>query len=227
MAFVVTVDGPSGAGKGTLCLRLAQTLGFQLLDSGALYRLTALSAEKQGVSFDDEVALAKVAKTLDVRFQLSEQGVQVLLSDEDVSSSIRQEHVGMNASKVAACGAVREALLQRQRAFASNAGLVADGRDMGTTVFPDAPVKVFLTASAEERARRRVLQLQNAGAEVDEAKILKDIETRDRQDRERSTSPLKPAADALQLDSTDMSIDEVLSQVLDLVREVRGLSVGG
>ncbi|MYM62882.1 (d)CMP kinase [Pseudomaricurvus sp. HS19] len=219
MAFVVTVDGPSGAGKGTLCQRLAQSLGFHLLDSGALYRLTALAAEKQAADWGDEEALAQVAKNLAVRFEPSAGGVKVWLAGEDVTSAIRKEQVGMNASRVAACQPVRAALLQRQRSFAEEPGLVADGRDMGTTVFPDAPVKVFLTASAEERARRRVLQLQLAGETPDYEAILADIETRDRQDRERATSPLKPADDAVQLDSTHLGIEEVLAQVLALVQD--------
>ncbi len=217
MAVVITIDGPSGAGKGTICQLVARNLGFHLLDSGALYRLTALAAQNQSVDFSDESALAAVAAGLDVMFQPTDQGVQVLLAGEDVSQSIRREAVGMNASKVAACQSVRDALLQRQRSFQQSPGLVADGRDMGTTVFPQAEVKVFLTASAAERAKRRVLQLEQAGQQADYDKILLDIETRDTQDTERASSPLKPAADAMVLDSTELSIEQVLEQVLGAV----------
>ncbi|GAB3099033.1 (d)CMP kinase [Aestuariicella hydrocarbonica] len=216
MVKVITIDGPSGAGKGTLCQLLAKQLGYHLLDSGALYRLTALSAEKQDVPFDDTEGLARVAASLDVEFRPVEKGVQVILAGEDVSSAIRQEHVGMNASKVAACQPVRDALLQRQRGFAEAPGLIADGRDMGTVVFPEAKVKVFLTASADERARRRVMQLEQAGLDADYAQILQDIELRDKQDRERKSSPLKPAEDAVVLDSTSLTIQQVLDRVIAL-----------
>lgn len=221
MVSVITIDGPSGAGKGTICQLVAKALKFHLLDSGALYRLTALAAERQGVDFADTGALAQVARNLDVAFLPQESGTLVLLAGDDVSQAIRQEHVGMNASKVAACNQVREALLQRQRDFASAPGVVADGRDMGTTVFPDAQLKIFLTASAEERARRRVLQLQQGGADPEFATILRDIESRDKQDRERTVSPLKPAEDSVLVDCTDMGIEQVLEQVLALFRQVQ------
>lgn len=220
MTVVITIDGPSGAGKGTVCQLVARKLGYHLLDSGALYRLTALAAEKQGVAFENSEGLASVAAQLDVVFRPTDAGVAVELSGEDVTRAIRQEHVGMNASKVAAIQPVRDALLQRQRDFAQGLGLVADGRDMGTTVFPQAPVKVFLTASAEERARRRVLQLQQAGQSADFDQILCDIEARDRQDTERSSSPLKPAGDAVLLDSTELTIEQVQDRVLELVASI-------
>ena len=220
MTVVITIDGPSGAGKGTVCQLVARKLGYHLLDSGALYRLTALAAEKQGVDFKDVEALASVAAQLDVVFKPADTGVVVELSGEDVTRAIRQEHVGMNASKVAAIQPVRDALLQRQRDFAQAPGLVADGRDMGTTVFPAAPAKVFLTASAQERARRRVLQLQQAGQSADFDQILSDIEARDRQDTERASSPLKPAEDAVLLDSTELTIEQVQDRVLELAASV-------
>jgi CMP/dCMP kinase len=214
---IVTIDGPSGAGKGTLCRLVAERTGFHLLDSGALYRLTALAAMQQCVDLQYEPAVANVAATLDVLFKPTADGTRIFLDSEDVSSAIRQEEVGMNASEVAAYPQVRVALLDRQRAFAQPPGLIADGRDMGTVVFPDAPVKIFLTASAEERARRRVVQLQEAGLEPDRIQILEDIRARDLRDTQRSAAPLKPAPDAVVLDSTNMSIDQVLEAILQRV----------
>jgi cytidylate kinase len=169
------------------------------------------------VAFDDELGLREVASGLDVRFEVREGKVATLLDGRDVTKDIRQEHVGMNASLVAACQSVRDALLQFQRGFATMPGLVADGRDMGTTVFPGAPVKVFLTAGSEERARRRVLQLEQAGEQASYELILADIVSRDERDRQRTTSPLRPADDALQLDCTELNIEQVLTRVLDLV----------
>jgi len=219
-AFIITIDGPSGAGKGTVSASLALRLGFALLDSGALYRLTGLAARLSACDFEDHAALGEVARTLDVEFRSSEHGVTIYLSGQDVSKAIRTEQAGMDASKVAAVPVVREALLQRQRDFAEAPGLVADGRDMGSTVFPEAPLKVFLTASAEERANRRLKQLQlaNAGQEYDYQQILSDIEARDKQDSERSSSPLAAAADAIHIDSSQMTIEEVLTKILDLYR---------
>ena len=217
MSSIITVDGPSGAGKGTLCQLLAKKTGYALLDSGALYRLTALAAIKSNIALSDVNALASVAGGLDITFDATDRGVQVLLGGDDVTSEIRQEHVGMAASQVAALQPVRDALLLRQRAFAESGGLVADGRDMGTVVFPAAPVKFFLTASAQERAKRRVLQLEAAGEEADKAKILSDIEARDKRDRERASSPLVPAADATLLDSTEMSIEEVFEYAMSVI----------
>ena len=219
MVPVITVDGPSGAGKGTLCRMIAEAKGFRLLDSGALYRLTGVACMKKGVDMDDLSAVAGVAKELDIEFVVVDGGTQVLLEKEDVSLQIREEEAGMRASKVGANTLAREALLERQRAFLGLPGLVADGRDMGTVVFPDAPAKIFLTASAEERAKRRVLQLEQAGVVAQYEKILVDIERRDEQDRTRKTSPLIPAEDALEIDSTVMSIQEVFDSIIEYVNK--------
>lgn len=218
--MIITVDGPSGSGKGTVCQLLAAKLGYHLLDSGALYRLTAVAVERGGVSIEDEAAVADLARELDVVFKVVSAGQLVLLSGEDVSQEIRREEVGMRASRVAAMPLVRKALMQRQRAFSQAPGLVADGRDMGTVVFPSAEVKVFLTASSEERAKRRYLQLQGKGENPDMAVILADIVDRDMRDKNRSVSPLVAAADALQIDSSSMSIDSVLKCILGRVAEV-------
>ncbi|MBD1390934.1 (d)CMP kinase [Neiella sp. HB171785] len=213
---MIAVDGPSGSGKGTLCKRLAKQLGWQLLDSGAIYRVLALAALHHNVELDDEEALVALATHLDVAFEAREDSevVSVMLEGEDVSKAIRTEECGAAASKVAPFPKVREALLQRQRAFRTAPGLIADGRDMGTVVFPDAPIKVFLTASAEERARRRVSQLQSAGQSANIAQILADIQARDDRDMNRAVAPLKPADDALSLDTTTLSLDEVEAEVL-------------
>ncbi|WP_372972147.1 (d)CMP kinase [Marinobacter sp.] len=216
---VVTVDGPGGSGKGTVTQMLARRLGWHLLDSGALYRLTALAARRQGVDLTDEAGLVNVASGLDVAFQPTPEGepVRLFLAGDDVTREIRTEETGDGASRVAVIQAVRDALLQRQRDFRQAPGLVADGRDMGTVVFPDAPVKVFLTASAEERARRRHLQLKEAGMDVNIQNLLDEIRARDERDMNRSAAPLKPADDAQVIDSTGLSIEEVLSKVMALV----------
>ncbi len=216
---VLTIDGPSGAGKGSIAQLVAQKLGWHLLDSGALYRLTALAAAKLGVSFSDEESLAEVAQKLDVEFVPSEYGepVRVLLGGEDVTNDIRTEHVGNDASKIAPLTGVRAALLQRQRDFAREPGLVADGRDMGTVVFPSATVKIFMTASAQERAERRYKQLKDKGEDVKIAPLLKEIEERDARDMGRKNAPLKAADDAHVIDTTGISIDEVLEKVMGLV----------
>ncbi|WP_323814650.1 (d)CMP kinase [Cellvibrio sp. NN19] len=213
--IVITIDGPSGSGKGTLSQMLARHLNYHLLDSGALYRLVALAAIKKGVNLDDEQAVSEIALTLDVMFSLdTEQSAQILLNGERVTDAIRIESVGMAASKVAAFTKVRAALLERQRAFAVMPGLVADGRDMGTTVFPGAQKKLFLTASPEARADRRYKQLSAKGESVDLAELVKDIRERDERDSSRAVSPLRPADDAVVIDSTSMSIDEVFTKML-------------
>ncbi|MCG9699256.1 (d)CMP kinase [Vibrio natriegens] len=218
---VVTVDGPSGAGKGTLCMLLAKKLGFQLLDSGAIYRVLALAAIHHGVDTESEDALVPLATHLDVQFIAEGDLVKVILEGEDVSGELRKEETGMAASKVAALPRVREALLRRQRAFEAAPGLVADGRDMGTVVFPQAQAKIFLDASAEERANRRLKQLQDKGLDVRFADLLSEIQERDDRDRNRPVAPLRPAEDALVLDSTSMTIDEVVEKALQYIESKR------
>ncbi|WP_161866247.1 MULTISPECIES: (d)CMP kinase [Pseudomonas] len=219
-APVITVDGPSGSGKGTLCALLAKQLGWNLLDSGALYRLLAFAAGNHGIDLTNEEALKQLAAHLDVQFI----DKRIILEGEEVTDAIRNEQVGAGASMVASLPAVREALLQRQRAFQEMPGLVADGRDMGTVVFTDAPLKVFLTASAEERARRRYLQLKAKGDDVNLASLLDEIRARDERDTQRAVAPLKPAADAILLDSTELSIEQVLERIL---REVADRDLAG
>jgi CMP/dCMP kinase len=216
-APVITLDGPGGAGKGTIAKLVARKLGWHLLDSGALYRLTALAALKNSVDLDDEAALARLAAGLDVEFLVTpELEIQVLLAGEEVVSQLRTEETGAAASRVAALPGVRGALLERQRRFQQLPGLVADGRDMGTVVFPDAPLKIFLTASLEERAQRRYNQLKEQGVSANIQSLLRELAARDERDASRKVAPLKPAEDAVILDSTELGIDEVLDKVLSL-----------
>ncbi|MGO3344075.1 MAG: (d)CMP kinase [Marinomonas sp.] len=213
-APVIAIDGPSGAGKGTVSQLIAEKLGWHLLDSGALYRLLALAVSHHGMSVGDVETLKVLAEHLDIQFEQSEDGkVEIILEGEIVTQAIRTEEVGNNASKLAAIPEVREGLLLRQRAFAQAPGLVADGRDMGTVVFPDAPIKVFLTASAEERAQRRLLQLEKKGAVVNFEELVKTIKERDERDANRAIAPLVPAAGALVIDSTELTIEQVVEMI--------------
>jgi len=209
---IITIDGPSGSGKGTLATKLAAHYHFHLLDSGALYRLLGLSLHHHNLLDELDTKLAEcvqIATNLDIQFVSTESGVQVWLNGEDVSQTIRTERVGEYASKVAAIPELRTAMVARQHAFAQAPGLVADGRDMATSIFPDAQAKIYLTASAESRAQRRVKQLQGMGLDVKINDILANIEARDKRDMERTVAPLKPAADAYIIDSSDLNIDEV------------------
>ena len=219
-APVITVDGPSGAGKGTISHMLADTLGWHFLDSGALYRVTGQACLIEGVSWDDHPAVAEVARHLEVSFSAAPSGeILVAYRGRDVSRAIRTEGGGRGASTVAAIPAVRQALLARQREFRRPPGLVADGRDMGTVVFPDADLKFYLTASAEERARRRYKQLIAKGESVSLPRLLEDIRERDARDSSREVSPLVPAEDAIVIDSGNLSIPDVFAQVMLKVKE--------
>jgi cytidylate kinase len=216
---VITIDGPSGSGKGTISRLVARQTGYHFLDSGALYRILALAAGKRGVALDDEAGLVALSGQLDIRFPADADGEQVLLDDLDVTNKIRTEAAGAGASRVAALAAVRQALLARQRAFRVEPGLVADGRDMGTVVFPDADVKIFLTASAEERADRRYKQLKEKGIESDYTEILADIQARDERDSNRAVAPLRPAEDAERIDTTGVDIDATFLRVSQLIKK--------
>ena len=219
---IITIDGPSGSGKGTLAAKLAAHYQFHLLDSGALYRLLGLSLHQKDLldCLDSELdRCIKIATNLDIKFVTTEAGTQVQLDGEDVSQTIRTERVGEFASKVAAIPELRAALLERQRAFAQEPGLVADGRDMATSIFPEAQAKIYLTASAESRAARRVKQLQGMGLDVKISDILANIQARDKRDMERTVAPLKPAADAYIIDSSELGIDEVFKLMTNFVEK--------
>ena len=209
---VITIDGPSASGKGTISAKVAQALGWETLDSGALYRLSAYAALKAGLAQADESVLADLALKMQIVFK----DLCVYLNGEDVTEAIRQEAVGKLASKVATYPALRQALIERQRLFAKEPGLVADGRDMGTVIFPQAPLKIFLVADVNERAQRRYRQLQNLGLDGQFEAILADLQARDKQDMERPVAPLKPAADAHIIDSSHLSIEETTHKVLEL-----------
>jgi cytidylate kinase len=217
---IITIDGPSGSGKGTVSRAVATALGWALLDSGALYRLVALAGRRAGLELEDSGALAALARGLDIRFGSESGGAEVVwLGGFDVTRDIRTEAAGNDASKVAALPAVRLALLERQRRFVAPPGLVADGRDMGTVVFPDAPVKIFLTASAEERALRRYKQLKEKGVTANLAALSLEIAERDQRDVTRTASPLVASADAVLLETTGLSVDSVVARVLEIARE--------
>ncbi|XID76044.1 (d)CMP kinase [Alkanindiges sp. WGS2144] len=218
--FVITIDGPSGSGKGTLASKMAQHYGYHFLDSGALYRLLGFAAQQAQLLTEplNLPRLEQLASNLDIQFLTnSNSATQILLNGQDVTEKIRTEEVGKLASTVAVIPSLREALFKRQRDFAKAPGLVADGRDMGTVVFPEAPAKVYLTASAEARAARRLKQLQGMGVNAKIDAILADLQARDKRDMERTIAPLKPAHDAFVIDSSDLSIDQVLTRLINFV----------
>jgi cytidylate kinase len=220
MIPVIAIDGPSGSGKGTVSRRVAAALGWQLLDSGALYRIVALAGARAGLEADDQDGHAALARGLDIRFEVDGTGAErVLLDGREVTRDIRSEQAGNAASRVAAWPGVRSALFERQRGFMEPPGLVADGRDMGSVVFPDAQLKIFLTASTEERARRRHKQLKEKGLSVNLAALSAEIAERDRRDATREVAPLVACADAVVIDSTHLGIDAVVDKVLALARE--------
>jgi cytidylate kinase len=216
---VIAIDGPGGSGKGTVALRLADQLGWHLLDSGALYRLVAVAAIDRGIAADDGEVLGRLAAGLNADFSVGADGMTVRLDGADITGRLRSEQMSAFSSKAAAFPAVRAALIRLQRSFRKPPGLIADGRDMGTVIFPDARLKIFLTASAEARAERRHKQLKEKGENVNLSRLFREIEMRDERDRSRAVSPLEPAADAHLIDSTEMSIDEVVQKILALLEE--------
>jgi len=215
---VICLDGPGGVGKGTICLAVAKTLGWHILDSGSLYRITALQVSRdfpeQAIDSLDEAQLAGIAKNLSVSYEEKNNELAIFLDGEDISQLIRSEEIGAKASKIAAIPAVREALLARQRAFLAKPGLVADGRDMGTVVFPQAVLKIYLTASAEERAQRRYKQLKDKGIDANLSSLVEELRLRDDRDMNRKTAPLKPASDAITIDTTTLDIEQVTNEVM-------------
>lgn len=221
---VITIDGPGGSGKGTVSLKVAELLGWHVLDSGSMYRVLALAAEQESVNVQDESALSALAQRLSVHFETSinAEGAQIILNDVNVSDALRTETCGKMASHIAVLPQVRQALLNRQRAFQQAPGLVADGRDMGTVVFPNAEIKVFLTASVEERAQRRYKQLKRKGVNVKLPDILSEIVDRDHRDRSRIVAPLIPAPDAWIIDTTELSADSVVMLIVEKVSRTLG-----
>lgn len=220
---VIAIDGPSGAGKGTIAQLLANKLGFHLLDSGALYRLLALSAKSHGVDTANEEALKVLAEHMDVQFEAYDKGYRIILEGEEVTNAIRNEEIGRLASQIAVFPGVRGALLSRQRVFREKPGLIADGRDMGTVVFPDATLKIFLTASPQERAKRRFKQLKQKGYSGSLGRLAEDIRARDEQDANRAVAPLVPAEDAVVIDSTELTVEGVFLRIMDEIESSKCL----
>ena len=216
--IVMTIDGPGGAGKGTVSRLLATRLGWRYLESGALYRALAIAALNHEINLDDEQALARMAKTMDLEFECAQENYQVLLEGVDITQEMARETSGNNASRIAAKPLVRQALVEKQRAFKRPPGLIAEGRDMGTVIFPEANFKIFLTASVEERARRRYLQLKQTDNNVSLDKLRDEIEMRDHRDMNRSVAPLRPADDAVLIDSTSATIEDVVNQCLGIIK---------
>lgn len=216
---VLTIDGPSGAGKGAVSAAIARRLGWNVLDSGAVYRAVALASLDQGIEAEDEASLVRLAQNLVLDFEPGQDGIEVVLDGHRVGALLRSEAVSVRASRVAAISALRDALLQLQRATRRRPGLVADGRDMGTVVFPDADLKIFLDASVEERANRRYKQLKTKGESVKLSRLFRDMQERDRRDREREVAPTVPAADAVSVDSTHLSLEQVIDRIDALARQ--------